>query len=260
MEIEWEKEILYKDLVNWDNRLQKEAPFFKELLDSFNSKDVKILDVSCGTGFHLVMFSKWGFSGVGIDISEKNINEAIELAKKSKAEKKIDFIVGNILEINKKLKGDRFDFILFIGNTFSIFSTEERKSLLDQLIELLNTDGKILIQAVNYLSHQEDKEWFYNPNIQRDKDGALVFHNRIMEWKEVNNKITMYVHKIQQDSKHHEEFELQTKTTEFYVPKMKDFDYLQDIENLKISFFGDYNKTKFIEKRSNDIVILIERN
>ena len=260
MEIEWQKEILYKDLVKWESRLKKEAPFFKEILNGLKSEDIKILDVSCGTGFHLVMFAKWGFRGVGIDISEKNIVEAIKLANKNNIEKEIDFIVGDILEIDKKLKEDSFDFILLIGNTFSIFSLEERTSLLNQILGLLNKGGKALIQSVNYLSHQEEKEWFYNPNIQRDKDGALVFHNRVMEWKEANNKITMYVHKIKQDSKQEEEFELQTKKTEFYVPKMKDFEYLQNNNSLQITFFGDYLKSKFIEEKSNDIVILIEKN
>ena len=260
MEIEWQKEILYKDLVKWEKRLEKETPFFKELLDSFNSKKLRILDVSCGTGFHLVMFAKWGYQGVGIDISEKNIEEAIKLAKNNNVDNKTDFIIGDILEIEKQLKDESFDFILFIGNTFSIFSAEERKSLLNQLIVLLNKGGKILIQAVNYLSHQEEKEWFYNPNIQRDRNGSLIFYNRIMEWKEPYDKITMYVHKIQQNTEDLEEFRLQTKRTEFYVPKKKDLEYLHSNEEFKISFFGDYKKSVFKEDKSNDIVILVEKN
>ena len=260
MEIEWQKEILYKDLVKWEKRLEKEAPFFKKLLENFSSKDVKILDVSCGTGFHLVMFAKWGFSGVGIDISEKNIEEARILSKNNNVDEELKFIIGDILEIQKEIQSESFDLIILIGNTFSIFSDEERKAILNQLLGLLNKEGKLLIQAVNYLSHQEDGEWFYNPNIQRDKNGMLVFHNRVMEWKEPHNKITMYVHKIQQDIEDAESFEIQTKRTEFFVTKKEDFNYLKNNENLTIAFYGDYSESDFVEKESNDIVILIEKN
>ncbi|GAI06318.1 unnamed protein product [marine sediment metagenome] len=69
MEIEWKDEILYKDLIKWEKRLKSEAPFFKKLTESIEKEDLRVLDVSCGTGFHLIMHAKWGYSGIGIDIT-----------------------------------------------------------------------------------------------------------------------------------------------------------------------------------------------
>ncbi len=259
MEIEWEKEILYKDLVKWEKRLITEAPFFKEILSSIQSISKRILDVSCGTGFHLVMFAKWGYEGVGIDISDQNVEEARKLSEESSTNQKAQFIIGDILELDEFFEDNKFDLIILIGNTFSIFSLEEREKILNSMIELLNDKGKIVIQVVNYLSHSQEKEWFYNPNLSRDEQDQLVFHNRVMEWKEKEKKVTMYVHKIQQESVNSDDFSLQTKKTEFFVVRTKDFGHLVDNKNLKFSFFGDYHFEEFDEKKSNDLVIILER-
>ncbi len=259
MEIEWKDEILYQDLVKWGDRLKKEAPFFKKLLEGMVPSNSQVLDVSCGTGFHLVMLSKWGLSGIGVDISEQNIDEAIKLAEKSSVQEKIKFVLGDILEIENKVGESKFDFIYCIGNTLSIFNTQDRNNIIQQLINVLNPNGKILLQAVNYLAHVNDTEWYYNPNLQRSNNGSLIFHIRIMEWKIKKEKVTMYVQKILQGSKDSDDFELVRKRTEFFIPRKSDFDNIQEQENLQVSFLGDYQGNKFDEEKSNDLVVIIEK-
>ncbi|MHA1465764.1 MAG: class I SAM-dependent methyltransferase, partial [Candidatus Heimdallarchaeaceae archaeon] len=215
MEIEWKNEILYQDLVKWDSRLKYEAPFFNEIIKGIAKPKIRILDVSCGTGDHLVMFAKWGYEGVGIDISEKNIAAAEELSKKNKTKSKIKFIVCDMLKLEESLEGERFDFINCIGNTFSIFSPKERTLIFNQMYNLLNVGGKILFQLVNYMSHTNETEWFYKPNILRGNIDEIQYTVRIMEWKELKEKITMYVLRAQQENKEGENFILHKKRTEF---------------------------------------------
>lgn len=260
MEIEWKNEILYQDLVKWDSRLKYEAPFFIDIIKSITKPKIRILDVSCGTGDHLVMFAKWGYEGVGIDISKQNIAAAEELSKRNKTESKIKFIVGDMLKLKESLEGEKFDFISCIGNTFSIFSPEERTLIFNQMYNLLNVGGKILFQVVNYLSHADETEWFYKPTILRGSSNEIQYIVRIMEWKELKEKITMYVLKAQQDSKESEDFILHKKRTEFYVLKGNYFKEFTDKVKGDLTIFGDYEKSEFSEDMSKDLVIIITKN
>ncbi len=259
MGIKWKNEILYQDLVKWDTRLRYEAPFFNEIIKGIAKPKIRILDVSCGTGDHLVMFAKWGYEGVGIDISEQNITAAEELSKKNKTKDKIKFIVGDMLKLEESLEGEKFDFISCIGNTFSIFSPEKRALILNQMYNLLNIGGKILFQVVNYLPHTSETEWFYKPIILRGSSEEIQYIVRIMEWKEMKEKITMYVLKAQQTSKESDDFILQKKRTEFYVLKSNHFKEFTDKLKGELTIFGNYEKSEFNEEVSKDLVILITK-
>jgi len=259
MEIEWKKEILYQDLVKWDSRLKYEAPFFNEIIKSIDKPKIRILDISCGTGDHLVMFAKWGYEGVGIDISEQNITAAEELSKRNKTENKIKFIIGDMLKLEESLEGEKFDFISCIGNTFSIFSPEERILIFNQMYKLLNVGGKMFFQVVNYLSHTNETEWFYKPNIRRSSSDEIQYTVRIMEWKELKEKITMYILKAQQENKEGDNFILYQKKTEFYVLKSNYFKEFTDKVNGELSVFGDYEKSEFDEKMSKDLMTIITK-
>jgi SAM-dependent methyltransferase len=260
MEIEWEKEILYKDLVKWESRLKREAPFFKELLDSIDSKDPRILDVSCGTGYHLSMFAKWGYKGVGIDISELNIEHAKLLAQKTSVSDKLEFVLGDILELEKHFPEEKFDFIFCIGNTLSIFDISKRKQIISQMLNLLNKNGLILIQIVNYLSHKDEDQWFYKPNLKRTSEGVLLFHLRIMEWKDTNKeKVRMFVQRLKQNENNLEDFEQSQKTTEFFAIRKEDFHVFNGFPNLTLKFLGDFNYSSFCEETSNDLILIIEK-
>lgn len=259
MEIEWKDEILYKDLVKWECRLKREAPFFKDLVKNFDVKNSQVLDVSCGTGFHSVMLAKWGYCSVGVDISEQNIKEADNLAKNEEVESKVEFILGDILDIQNLLADRKFDFIYCIGNTLAIFDLHERKKIIQQLTNLLKPGGKLLIQVVNYLAHSNETEWFYKPNLMRTSDGLLNFQIRMMDWKEHSEKINMYIHRIIQDTSNSDMFELIQKKTEFYVLKKKDFQFMSEQKTFELKFLGDYNFNQFDEEKSNDLVVIIKK-
>ncbi len=259
MDIDWKDEILYKELVSWDTRLKREAPFFQGILSKLQKKDARILDVSCGTGDHMVMLAKWGFTGKGIDISEQNVEQARLLARNNNCNEKIDFVLGDILDLEKNFSNEKFDFIFCIGNTLSIFDKDERRNIVNQMLNLLNDNGIVLLQIVNYLSHRDDEQWFYNPSLKRNSDGALIFHVRMMEWKNKYDKITMYVHKILQRGFETEEFDLNKKRTEFFVTSNSDFsDFTSN--RLHLSIYGDYEKNEFKEKESNDLVVIFEKD
>ncbi|GAH19376.1 unnamed protein product [marine sediment metagenome] len=164
-----------------------------------------------------------------------------------------------MLKLEESLEGEKFDFISCIGNTFSIFSPEERNLILNQMYKLLNVRGKMFFQVVNYLSHTNETEWFYKPNILRSSSDEIQYTVRIMKWKELKEKITMYVLKAQQESKKGDNFILYQKKTEFYVLKSNYFKEFTDKVKGELSIFGDYEKSEFNEKMSKDLVAIITK-
>ncbi|MHA1816810.1 MAG: hypothetical protein ACTSX1_12440, partial [Candidatus Heimdallarchaeaceae archaeon] len=138
-------------------------------------------------------------------------------------------------------------------------SPKERTLIFNQMYNLLNVGGKILFQVVNYMSHTNETEWFYKPNILRGNIDEIQYTVRIMEWKELKEKITMYVLRAQQENKEGENFILHKKRTEFYVLKSRYFKEFTDKVNGELTLFGDYEKSEFNENNSNDLVTLITK-
>lgn len=64
----------YRRVIAWPERIRREAPFFAETFADAPSR--AILDVGCGTGEHARHFAEQGWHVVGIDISEKMIDDA----------------------------------------------------------------------------------------------------------------------------------------------------------------------------------------
>ena len=57
-----------------------ECNFIEEEIS--HNKSIQILDIGCGTGRHAIELSKRGYSVVGIDLSQAQIDRAIENQKK----------------------------------------------------------------------------------------------------------------------------------------------------------------------------------
>ena len=78
--------IFYDEMINFDERFEKEIGIFKEFIDLTKIKST--IDIACGTGFHAIMLSKLGVESWGIDSSAEMIKKAKINAKKRKNEVK----------------------------------------------------------------------------------------------------------------------------------------------------------------------------
>ena len=118
--------------------IKKSYGFYSEdirVMKEIIPQNSKILEIGCGTG-HLIAALKPSY-GVGIDISEKMIDEA-------KTDfKNIDFIHGDIENANifQNIKSD-FDYII-ISDTIGYFIDIEK--VLNKLHNICNSDTRIII-------------------------------------------------------------------------------------------------------------------
>lgn len=64
----------YDDFVDWDARLAREAPFFRDLFESVGVS--RVLDVGAGSARHSIMFATWGLDVVAVDPDDSMLAQA----------------------------------------------------------------------------------------------------------------------------------------------------------------------------------------
>ena len=116
----------YTSIPPWDVGHAQQA--FVELVQSKEMRALRVLDIGSGPGENAIFFAENGFSVVGIDFTP----EAVEIARDRALQHEVDveFIVGNVLDMDSYLKADTFDYVIDSGLFHSIHSQD-----LNRLIE-----------------------------------------------------------------------------------------------------------------------------
>ena len=134
-----------KNLKNWDKKAWLSSPKytlnvinFLEKRIKFN-KEIKILDVGCGRGKIISIFSE--------KYQMSNLPLGVDIVDHKNAAKKIKFTKINALKYLDKTK-EKFDFILF-KQSIHFFKLTEIKKILRLSKKNLNPKGKIIILALH---------------------------------------------------------------------------------------------------------------
>ena len=125
---------------------QGECDFIEEEIG--HNKSITILDIGCGTGRHAIELSERGYSVRGIDLSQSQINRAVE---KSRAKGlSIDFSVADARNLEFEAE---FDLIIMIcEGGFSLMETDEMNyKILNNASKALKPKGKLVFTALNGL-------------------------------------------------------------------------------------------------------------
>ncbi|MCP4650191.1 MAG: class I SAM-dependent methyltransferase [PVC group bacterium] len=116
--------------------------------ESNHDKAIKILDIGCGTGRHSIELSKRGYSVIGIDLSESQLEHAKE--KASTQSLKIDFQKH---DARNPHFSNEFDLaIMLCEGGFSLMETDEMNFLiLKNAANALKSNGKLIFTTLNGL-------------------------------------------------------------------------------------------------------------
>ncbi len=116
-------------------------------------KDTALIDFGCGPGHWTTRFAERGAMVTGIDLSERSIQYALELAKSKQL--RVNYINQDYLQFSTK---DHFDLITMISTDFSVLSPQQRSSLLRTFRNLLKEDGCLLLDVASLEFFNEQKE------------------------------------------------------------------------------------------------------
>lgn len=111
-------------------------------------KSVRILDVGCGTGRHVIELAKRGYEIVGVDLSECQLARAREKAEAAGVS--VEFIQADARELRF---GEEFDLAIMIcEGGFSLMETDEMNfAILRGATEALKPGGKFIFTCLNGL-------------------------------------------------------------------------------------------------------------
>jgi len=140
--------------------------------NSFNI-DIKILDVGCGTGYHVNKINNYSdkYNIIGIDKSKSMIKIAKEKYPKS--------VYKNMDILNNNLDIESFSHIICLNNTIYLLNNNEKKIFFENCNNLLQNYGYIILHVVDrnkfnpYNNKSEIKE-LHNPEKYGKKATSLI--------------------------------------------------------------------------------------
>ena len=121
---------------------------------TFNvSGDTKISDFGCGPGLYANRLARRKAKVTRIDLSERSINYAKEVAAKENLV--INYINTDYLEFDTD---ERFDLILMIMCDYCALSAQQRKKILQKFHTLLKPKGSVLLEVYSIKAYEEREE------------------------------------------------------------------------------------------------------
>ncbi len=135
----------YDVMVSWEERWEREGPFFRRLFRRAGAR--RVLDVGCATGGHVLRFARLGLQVVGADPSAEMIRRAEEQAAGRSG---VRFVRAGFGELAERV-GEGFDVATCLGNTLPHAVTrEELDRALADMASVLRPGGLLAIQQLNY--------------------------------------------------------------------------------------------------------------
>ena len=151
-------------------------------------RNIRILDIGCGTGRHSIELAKRGYKVVGIDLSESMLKRAKEKALEENLP--IDFQKHDARKLPFL---DEFDLIIMIcEGAFQLMETDEMNfQILQNAANALKSNGKLIFTALNGLFPLfHSVKDFLNSNV---KEGNATYDNHSFDLMTFRDYSAIYI-------------------------------------------------------------------
>lgn len=240
----------YNLMIDWDQRLAREMPFYKTVFAKYNVATV--LDCACASGRHAVAFAKLGLEVFGSDISYPMLDKAQDFAQQEKSE--VDFVYADFRKLPEYIPC-QFDAILCVGNSLvQMNHDKEVLTTLRNMRRMLNPNGILIVQILNFSRLMKQYITLLPLRVAKVKGKELLFQ-RLYSFsakKAVLSIITF--------TKQRGKWETNLDSIEMLLltqPKLQQ--YLHAVGFRKTHFYGDFKFTPFHEDTSSDLIFVAHR-
>jgi glycine/sarcosine N-methyltransferase len=162
----------YDILVNWDNRLAVEGPFFQRVFSMASAR--RVLDCACGTGHHVRLFARWGMDTVGTDLSPAMIEQARRDAQREGVHA-ATFQVADYRELPRYFH-DPFDAVICTGNSLPLAgSPDALRQAVKGMHDVMAPGGVLVLHSLNYAILPEGVNACQDPVVRHVEDREILF-------------------------------------------------------------------------------------
>lgn len=168
----------YGDFVDWDKRLNREGPFFRDLFRAVGVHSV--IDVGAGSARHAILFASWGLAVDAVDPSESMLAEAEENLSTY-----ADNVAsgGGSVVLTQAGFGDLArlglgpaDAVVCTGNALPhVGSVENLRTTLADFASVLRPGGVLVLHLLNHTRLAEKRTQAIAPKVRESPDGLRVF-------------------------------------------------------------------------------------
>jgi len=140
------KSHLFKIIMDYKWKFAKrDALIIRKILEKFKIRQGNIIDVMCGDGRIAISLSKYGYRLIGIDFSEKFINDAVNKARRLGVSSMTKFICHDVRRIDALEFSTKFDAALLVWSSLGYYSKEEDIKLLKRINRIVKARGILII-------------------------------------------------------------------------------------------------------------------
>ncbi|WP_018248468.1 class I SAM-dependent methyltransferase [Orenia marismortui] len=207
----------------------------------------EVLDLATGTGNYAIELAKLGYNVSALDLSSK----MIELAKDKSYEQNIniDFKVGDMKDIDQLYSEKKFDLITCIGNSLVHLDNEEEiAEVLSKIHYLLQDNGKLILQIVNY-DRIISKNIESLPTINAKDSVVTLLRDYDLKGEKINFKTKLRTPRG----------EFVNSVLLYPLQSQVLFNLLKKLGYNKVKFYGDFEFNKYQALESFPLVVLAEK-
>ena len=165
----------YRRMVAWPHRIKRETPFLRQVLADIPIRSV--IDLGCGSGEHSRFLVAEGYSVLGLDRSDSMLAKASE----QPLPPNLQFLLGELRDLSTLVER-RFGAAICLGNTLVHLTAEEDlQRALTGVAEILEDNGVLLFQILNYEPVFEGTVRYLPLNFRPEEEGGEAIFLRLME-------------------------------------------------------------------------------